>query len=260
MNNQENHGTGRAAMIDSLLKQSKGTDIPVLIKAKEMAKKAVSEEPSNANLAALQRVSKMLENAEMTTEPEVQTNLKGVKDVLLYIQNDLGRKVKQAKLYQDIKKGLLRRDKLGGFSRREVDKYATTLPMVETPEHVTRELWDAQRRKDEADIRIKEADARRKELAVSVAEGKLIERDIVDQELAARAVTLNAALKTAMEARALEFIQAVGGEPKLAHHFLGIADSVVDDCCNRYAQPMEIEVTLDASLEDDDEGVNSDTK
>ncbi len=259
MNNQDNNGTGRAAMIDALLKQSKGTDIPVLIKAKEMAKKAVSEEPSNANLAALQRVSKMLEDAEMTTEV-IQSNLKGVKDVLLYIQNELGRKVKQAKLYQDIKKGLLRRDKAGGFNRREVDKYATTLPMVETPEHVTREVWDAQRRKDEADIRIKEADARRKELAVAVAEGKLIARDIVDQELAARAVAFNAALKTAMEARALEFIQAVGGEPKLAHHFLGIADSVVDDCCNRYAQPMEIEVTLDASLEDHDDSVDSDTK
>ncbi|MFI3270779.1 MAG: hypothetical protein R3Y11_01575 [Pseudomonadota bacterium] len=234
--------TNRAAMIDAMLEQSQGTDIPVLLKAKEAAKKAVSEDASNVNLAALQRATKMLEGAQRMTQ-NTETTLKDVQDVLLYLKEQ-GRKIGQAKLYKDINRGLLRRDQSLGFKKNDVDKYATTLPMSETPAHVNRKVMSLQTRKDAADVRIKEAEARRKELLADTAEGKLIPRDLVDQELAARAVTFNAALKTQFEAQSLECIQSVGGDQQLAHHFLRLVESIIDDCSNRYAQPLEIEVQL----------------
>ena len=44
---------------------------------------------------------------------------------------------------------------------------------------------------------------------------------------------------------ALDLIDAVGGDPKQAHHFLRKVEAIIDNLSNRYAQPMEIEVNLD---------------
>ena len=117
---------------------------------------------------------------------EKRETLKTATDVLEHLLKN-GRKIKKSKLYQDIRKGILRRNADLSFSVGNVNKYGTTLPMAETPEMVTQEAEERVRRKDNADIRIKEAEARRKELAADVAEGKYIPRDMVEQELAARA-------------------------------------------------------------------------
>ena len=210
--NQTTAAGDRAALIESLLDQSRGTDIPVLLQAKEAAKKAVKDDPSNANLAALQRATRMLEDAQMGATEKRET-LKT--DVLEHLLKN-GRKIKKSKLYQDIRKGILRRNADLSFSVGNVNKYGTTLPMAETPEMVAQEAEERVRRKDNADIRIKEAEARRKELAADVAEGKYIPRDMVEQELAARAVTLNSGLKSAVEAQALDLIETVDGNRRTA--------------------------------------------
>ena len=171
---------------------------------------------------------------------EKRETLKTATDVLEHLLKN-GRKIKKSKLYQDIRKGILRRNADLSFSVGNVNKYGTTLPMAETPE----EAEERVRRKDNADIRIKEAEARRKELAADVAEGKYIPRDMVEQELAARAVTLNSGLKSAVEAQALDLIETVDGNPKQAHRFLAKMEAVIDGLSNKYAQPMEIEVNLD---------------
>lgn len=158
---------------------------------------------------------------------EKRETLKTATDVLEHLLKN-GRKIKKSKLYQDIRKGILRRNADLTFSVANVNKYGTTLPMAETPEMVAQE-----------------AEARRKELAADVAEGKYIPRDMVEQELAARAVTLNSGLKSAFEASSLDLIDAVGGDPKQAHHFLRKVEAIIDNLSNRYAQPMEIEVNLD---------------
>lgn len=175
MSEKEIAAGDRAAQIEAMLEQSKGTDIIVLLKAKEAAKKAVKDDPSNANLAALQRANRMLEDAQVGTTEKTKT-LKTATDVLEYLLKN-GRKIKKSKLYQDIKKGVLRRNADLSFSVGNVDKYGTTLPMSETPELVAQDAEERVRRKDNADIRIKEAEARRKELAADVAEGKYIPRE-----------------------------------------------------------------------------------
>ena len=47
--------------LDELLQRSAQTDIQVLLSAKESAKRATLSDPSSANLAAMERASKLLE-------------------------------------------------------------------------------------------------------------------------------------------------------------------------------------------------------
>ena len=84
-----------ATQLDALLEQSERTDIPLLLKAKEDAKKKVKDDPSPANLAALSRSKKMLDEA-MSNQTDDKT-LPNVKAVLEYLHK-AGRKIGQAKL------------------------------------------------------------------------------------------------------------------------------------------------------------------
>ena len=66
---------------------------------------------------------------------EKRETLKTATDVLEHLLKN-GRKIKKSKLYQDIRKGILRRNADLSFSVGNVNKYGTTLPMAETPEMV----------------------------------------------------------------------------------------------------------------------------
>ena len=61
-----------ANQLDALLEQSARTDSPLLLKAKEDAKKKVKGDPSPANLAAFSRSKKMLDEA-MSDSLDVKT-------------------------------------------------------------------------------------------------------------------------------------------------------------------------------------------
>ena len=53
--------------VEELLARSASTDVQVLLTAKENAKRAALDDPSQANLAALDRASRMLESAMQAT-------------------------------------------------------------------------------------------------------------------------------------------------------------------------------------------------
>lgn len=252
----------KRAALDELLDRSRSTDIPILLQVKETAKQLVRREPSSANIAALHRVTAMLEAAErtMTTEedgmPEV---FKSVGDVLRYLQEDKQREIRRTKLYDDIKKGLLRKEKRT-FRRADVDRYAASLALATTPDGREAEAADRLRRSEEAEIRLREARAVREEKKNSILDGKYVPRDDVDQQLAAKAAVLNQGLKSKIEASALDIVAAVGGKPKRARTLVQEMERIIDDACNEYAQPMEFEVTLyDYDEDDDDPGESGET-
>ncbi len=238
------------AQIEAALEKSQGTDIIVLLQAKEAAKRVLTERPNDPEtLRMFERASKMLADAQKNTaEPSSATQLKDVGEVLEYLQ-EIGRKIGKSKLYQDIRDGRLRRDKDLTFALASVDKYASTLPMSETPADMARQVEDRMRRKDVAEIRIKEADARRKELAADVAEGKYIPRDVVEQELAARAIAFNFGLKSFFESQALDLIDSVSGDTGKAAELMRQIESIIDDMSNRYAAPITFEIELAEEVE-----------
>ena len=95
--------------------------------------------------------------------------------------------------------------------------------------------------------------ADKEEFILKVKQGQYISRDDVYQELAARAVALSASLKTEFEARSLDVIALVEGNPKKSGPFVEHIEQVIDEAMNEYAKPIEIEVTFTAEPEAENE-------
>ena len=210
----------------SLVEVSRKNDIPALLNAKNRAQQDVYSDPSKENLAVLERATAMLEKAM-----DAGQNCKNWKEALTYLQEDCGRKIGQTKLFADIKAGRLRKQPDGTFKR--------------------------QREKEEQEIRRIRVAADKEEFILKVKQGQYISRDDVYQELAARAVALSASLKTEFEARSLDVIALVEGNPKKSGPFVEHIEQVIDEAMNEYAKPIEIEVTFtdepEAENEPDDE-------
>lgn len=176
---------------------------------------------------------------------ETPHTCKGWREALAYLNEDCNRKVAQTKLFEDIKKGLLKKQADGSFKKRDLDRYAASLPTRGTSDVVAEKAADRQRRKEEAEIRKTEASARREEFRLDVDMGRYILRDLVYQELAARAVTLASGLKTAFEARVLELVDAVDGNPKKSAVLGERLDTLLDEALGEYSREMEFEVTVE---------------
>lgn len=224
--------------VEELLAKSASTDVQVLLTAKENAKRAALEDPSQTNLAALDRASRMLESAMQAT-----TNLKDYRAVLTYTEEN-GRKLGKTKMFEDIKKGRLKKQPDGTFKQRDVDRYMASLPMAGTPDIVAEKAADRQRRKEEADIRKAEADAEARTFDLAVKKGRYVLKDQVHLELAARAGTLSSGLKTAFEAQGLDIVSLVEGNPKKCTTLIERLESILDEALNEYSREMEFEVTF----------------
>lgn len=225
--------------VEELLARSASTDIQVLLTAKESAKRAALDDPSQATLAALDRASKMLESAMEATK-----TLKNWQAALDHVAEN-GRKLSKSKLYKDIGEGRLRKQPDGTFRLRDVQRYMASLPTAGTPDALVRKAADRQRRKEEADIRKAEAAAEREEFDLAVKKGRFIAKDQVYAELAARAVTLSSGLKTAFESQNLDLVALVDGNPKKAAALVEALERICDDALNEYSREMEFEVVLE---------------
>lgn len=224
--------------LDELLQRSAQTDIQVLLSAKESAKRATLSDPSSANLAAMERASKLLE-ARM----DAAKCLKNAREVLAYVEEN-GRKLKKTKFYEDVQAGRLQKEKDGTFSRRKVDRYMASLPTAGTSDTVAEQAADRLRRKEEADIRRAEAQAGKEEFNLSIKRGLYISREAVHAELAGRALTLAASIKTAFEAHSLDIISTVEGNPKKSLAFVARLEAVFDEAMSEYSREMEISVEV----------------
>lgn len=223
--------------MEELLEQSSSTDAKVALTVKENAKRALLDDPANpAKIAAFERASKILESAM-----QAKANLKDYRAVLAYAEEN-NRKLGKTKLFKDIRDGRLKKQADGTFRLRDVDRYMATLSPAGTVDAVAERAADRQRRKEEADIRKAEASAKREEFDLAVKMGKFVPRDQVHAELAARAVTLSTGLKTAFEARGLDFVAACGGNPKKAAALVELLENVMDEAFNEYSREIEFEV------------------
>ncbi|MEG2173808.1 MAG: hypothetical protein RRY29_11220, partial [Desulfovibrionaceae bacterium] len=235
----------KANDLDALIEQSTTTDVQVLLNAKEQAKRQSLDDPSPANLNALERASKMLENAVNKSQ-----NLKDYRAALAHITNELGRKIGKTKLYADISAGKLKKEADGSFKTRNVEKYAASLSMLGTPDALIERVADRARRKDEQEIRRIAAVADREEFTLQVKKGEFVPKSKVHLELAARAVTLSSGIKTSLEAHILDIVSAAGGDPKKATAVLERLESLLDEAFNDYSREMEFEVTFSDEARD----------
>lgn len=225
-----------ATQLDALLEQSERTDIPLLLKAKEDAKKKVKDDPSPANLAALSRSKKMLDEA-MSNQGGNKTFPK-VESVLEYLQA-AGRKISQSQLYKDIKRGYLRRQPDRSFKQRDVDNYAATLAIISMPEAKTDGVIDV------AEKKLEEEYLKTREQRISIAfdrqikAGKYIKREEVALELASRAAALALNLRSVFRLNVADYIRMVGGDISKAEQLAQEFETNLDTALTEYSKPME---------------------
>ena len=158
--------------VEELLARSASTDIQVLLTAKESAKRAALDEPSQANLAALDRASKMLESAMEATK-----NLKNWQAVLDHVA-DNGRKLSKTKLYSDINRGLLRRQPDGTFRLRDVQRMSQeegiNLAGIRRILELERRVEALEEERDALRDAVTAAEARRNRVFAASADGQVM--------------------------------------------------------------------------------------
>jgi len=185
--------------------------------------------------------------------------LKNLAAVLAHLVAE-GRKIGQSKLYNDVGRGLLRRQQDGSFAHKDVKAYAARLPLVAMPEKEATELQGLAERKAKAEAEKLEAQAEAERFRNQVRAGKYVLRSDVEVELAVRAGVLATGLRTMFETSLLDFIHLVNGDPRSAQTLLGAFEQRLDTAINEYARPMEYEAELidDADHTEDDTDDTSD--
>lgn len=225
--------------LDALLERSASTDIPLLIKAREDAKRRVKDDPTAANLAALKSANQLLRDA--LGNQQGNRTFADVKSVLAYLQNN-GRKVSQAQLYKDLKRGYLRRQPDKSFRQRDVDAYATTLSVVSMPEREADENSDLAKQKLREDIAKTREQRRSIVFAREKEAGKYILREDVSLELASRAAALGLGLRSVFRLNVADYIRMVGGDVGMAEELAAEFEKNLDMALNEYSKPMDFKV------------------
>lgn len=240
--------------IKELVEKSQQTDIQALLSAKEQAKRAMINDPSSINVTVFEKSSRLLEDRMQETK-----NLKDIKEVLKYIEEQ-NRKVRKTKLYEDVNKGLLKKQPDGTFKLRDVERYLVSLPMLGTTDSVAEKASERQRRKEEQEIRRIKAVADKEEFDLAVKQGKYITKEKVYQELAARAVTLNMQIKTAFEVNAIELVELVEGNPKKTNSLKQKLTEIFETALAEYAKEMDIEIIIENEEINEPTIVNTETR
>lgn len=168
-----------------------------------------------------------------------------LKEVLTHLEAE-GKRIGKSKLYQDKSKGLLKAQPDGTFKRRDVDRYAASLPSNALPEKKTAEAQEYADRKARAEAEKLEEQVRAERHKNEIREGRYILREDVEVELAARAGVLATGLRNMFETALLDLIHLVDGQPGKAHDLLTAYERMLDTTLNEYARPIDYEVHLDA--------------
>ena len=197
----------------------------------------------------LDKARKRLSSVPEGLTGPISGTIKGAKLALEYLQR-ANRKIRKTKFFDEIKKGYIHRQSDGTFLISDLDAYAATLPLVERPYADLSAATDRAERKEEAELRYKEALAKREEHKLEVMQGKYLLKTDVYLELAARALAFRDQLKNTYEATCLDLINLVGGESSKSEEFVMRLNETVDMALSEFAKPMNIEIDLSGMLEE----------
>lgn len=190
-------------------------------------------------------------SAPSSQAPEF-TDTKNAAAVLRYLHTN-GWQVEKTQFYLHVKQGKLARNEQGLFTRRVVLRYAKDwVPRSETGKKVGEEQEDLNRTKLQEEIKRIRVQQERDNFKFDVERGKYLPRADVEQELAGRAVALDAGYNHMVYSRVQEFISVVGGDPAKASQLIECLLAARDDWFNQYAAPMDFEVELAANMPPDE--------
>jgi hypothetical protein len=211
-----------------------------------LAKIQAKEVPTPQEVRTLRELEKDLKEEETaggvgTLNPEpLPTVFKNIREVAAYLKEE-GWKVGQATLYTHQKEGKIKGEPDGTYIVKSVLKYARDhLFMMSTKrKHTDEEL---QRRKIKAETGWKEEQLKRERLKRMTEEGRLIERDQFELELAARGALMDTLRQNSIQTLAAERVAIVGGDPARIPDLIAFDLAEHNDMMNQFATTREFHV------------------
>jgi hypothetical protein len=148
---------------------------------------------------------------EEKTSFNQQQNLLNVLAVVEYLKSR-GWKIKKSTAYQHVKDKSLQRQANGTFSINDVENYAVRCLKRLDGASAKKSIDDMHTRKFIADVAAAEYEARIKKKKAEAIEGKYVDREIFEDELATQALAFRNALHTFIHSQAEEIVNFVGGD------------------------------------------------
>jgi len=230
-------------------------DLKILANVAASAKKECAAHPTNANRkawkeaeAALAEECDRIEAAAAATSPTSlnwsdYADTANKAEVLRHLQG-MGYQISQRTFYRHCKRGKLHKNTDGVYSRRLVKQYVKEAGLYRpgrepdsggNPEDLAAE-------KLQAEVEKLKASGARERLKLERERGRLIERDLLYPELAARAVTLDTGFRQMVHVEASMLIQLVGGNLNRQTEFVDYLLQAWNELMNGYASTDEFEV------------------
>ena len=155
------------------------------------------------------------------------------RSVLLHLQK-AGYQISRSKLYEDFKKGLIRKQVDKTVLESEVRAYiiAGNLKRVDGS---LEDLSDLQTQKSKEELKKLKEQVAKLQFEREKDQGKYIPRNEFESELAARAVVFDSGFRHAFNVKAREWIALVGGKPEKSADFLQALNEMLDEQLTSYA-------------------------
>jgi hypothetical protein len=230
--------------LNKLLEQSSSTDLATLLNAKEEAKRRVLTDPTPANLAALDRATKMMESYHAQKEQIFSNRM----EVLHYLESQ-GYKIKKSKLYRDCDKGLLKVETNGTVKKSSVDIYImhplANLIGPDTPDD------DYLQQKTEYEIRRLQAQVEQIEFRNELERSLHIPREQYYRRMADNALIFKSDLMTYAYSDAAIMTEIVKGDPAYIPDLIEYMLNKHAQILSRYAHDIPIPVPEETEHEND---------
>lgn len=166
-------------------------------------------------------------------------------EVLIYLQ-EAGWDIKKQTFYNACGDGKLRLNRSGVYSKRAVKKYAETY-LVHLGLGTTVPEADEAKAERKLDLEIEglATKNKREKLKHDKEAALLIERDLVELELASRAVVLDQGLDVFFRSTVTEMVAMVGGKADLAPSLLQFCLQKKNELMTNYASMEDFTVSLE---------------
>lgn len=171
--------------------------------------------------------------------------LKTLKDVCRFLENE-GFAATNSTVHRHFRRGLF--GKIDGkFDADAVRRYAEqNLKRQKTGKTVAIERAEEDEEKRRYERELVKEKALRERLKRKREQGRLIDRDLLEIELASRAGVLESLLKSEFSKRVRDLVDMTGGRPESARDMLLEVSAIIDSALNTYARTDDFEVIFDA--------------
>lgn len=158
---------------------------------------------------------------------------------------DLGYKIQKSKLYNDEKAGLIKVNQDGTVNETDVRAYAERyLKKVKSGGRDDGDLDRLYREKAEAELIGLQMKNERLQFDMEQSRKEWIRREDAETQLAVKLGAVDAQMKGIIRDRSLDWIYAIGGDPKKLDLLIDLANADMDGMFNRLAELEDLELVV----------------